>query len=115
MPGKGRPFVPGDPRQRAGPGRPPKPWRDAIVARSPRALQVLDLALEGKVKNSLQYAAAKDILTWTDPDRTKQKHEVTGGGVQWIISIPHVETDEDGRPIKKPAALPAGRHEDHGG
>lgn len=52
MPGGGRPFVKGDPRQR--PGRPPKPWREAIAARSPRALEVLDLALEGKVRNTLQ-------------------------------------------------------------
>ena len=80
----------GDPRNGpgGGPGRPTKAWKDALAARQEKALEVLDEALAGKLKG-MKWAAAQEVIRLTDPERGKQKLEVTSN-VIWHINIPNV-------------------------
>jgi len=48
MPGKGRPFVPNDPRHRPGPGRPKLEYLEAMRSLAPEAVEVLRQELKDK-------------------------------------------------------------------
>lgn len=72
-------------------GRPPLTWRALMAARNPKAFKVLDLALDGKVKSSLQWAAAKDVLDRAVPI----KQEVAVEGKQTLKVIVEYAGDRD--------------------
>lgn len=46
MPGKGRPFVKGDPRAKPGPGRPPKGWLNILGTYEDEAAHSLGKAVK---------------------------------------------------------------------
>lgn len=115
------PFRKGDPninRTVPGPGRPSNEeqlaWKEALAARLRPALDAYDDSLAGKLGKGYRFAAAKDVVALTDPDRNKQKHEVTGS-VQWVIELPALVSHGNGNGQKSLASgaptepLPPGR------
>ena len=109
MPGKGRPFVRGDPRGRPGPGRPKKAYLDAMRSLAhgegddPSAIEVIKHHLR---RNSLQ--AAQDVLNRA---YGKPKENIDmGNGTQLRIVI------DRGRDKDVPGRSPdTSRHDAHNG
>ena len=65
MPGKGRPFVPNDPRHPPGAGRPKLEYLEAMRSLAPDAVEVLRKALKSKNRREALHALSPSSTVHT--------------------------------------------------
>lgn len=89
MPGKGRPFVKGDPRRQDSPGRPKLEFIERMRKRSPKAEEILDESLKSKSKAE-RLRAMQEVFdrAWGRPKQTTELTGEEGKPVEFVVTDP---------------------------